>query len=161
MSIQLATSNDLEWINNQYDSIGFVRSDLKRDKVAIITYNNEYAGVGRLVQIDEDTLEMGGIFILPQFRGLQLAGELVLFLVETAKITNTKCILSSFEELENFYKKYGYTEVNTTKEAVHPIILKNIIGVWRITINTFYSSNCKCNKKYILNRFSISTPNRS
>ena len=81
----LATSNDLEWINNQYDSIGFVRSDLKRDKVAIITYNNEYAGVGRLVQIDEDTLEMGGIFILPQFRGLQLAGELVLFLVETAK----------------------------------------------------------------------------
>ncbi len=85
MSIQLATSNDLEWVNNQYDSIGFVRSDLKRDKVAIITYNNEYAGVGRLVQIDEDTLEMGGIFILPQFRGLQLAGELVSFLVETAK----------------------------------------------------------------------------
>lgn len=85
MSIQLATSNDLKWINSQYDSIGFVRSDLKRDKVAIITYNNEYAGVGRLVQIDEDTLEMGGIFILPQFRGLQLAGELVSFLVETAK----------------------------------------------------------------------------
>lgn len=75
MSIHMATSNDLEWINNQYDSIGFVRSDLKRDKVAIITYNNAYAGVGRLVQIDEDTLEMGGIYILPQFRGLQLAGN--------------------------------------------------------------------------------------
>ncbi len=44
----MATSNDLEWINNQYDSIGFVRSDLKRDTVAIITYNNEYAGVGQL-----------------------------------------------------------------------------------------------------------------
>ncbi|MGK0537277.1 GNAT family N-acetyltransferase, partial [Bacillus sp. 'calajunan'] len=85
MSIQLATSNDLEWINNQYDSIGFVRSDLKRDKVALITYNNEYAGVGRLVQIDEDTMEMGGIFILTKFRCLQLAGELVSFLVETAK----------------------------------------------------------------------------
>ena len=42
----IGTSNDLKWINNQYDSIGFVRSDLKRDKVAIITYNNEYAGVG-------------------------------------------------------------------------------------------------------------------
>ncbi|MED2729261.1 GNAT family N-acetyltransferase, partial [Bacillus thuringiensis] len=85
MSIQLATSNDLEWINSQYESIGFVRSDLKREKVAIITYNNEYAGVGRLVQIDADTLEMGGIFILPQFRGLQLAGDLVSFLVETAR----------------------------------------------------------------------------
>ncbi|OKA29592.1 GNAT family N-acetyltransferase [Bacillus cereus] len=125
MSIHMATSNDLEWINNQYDSIGFVRSDLKRDKVAIITYNNAYAGVGRLVQIDEDTLEMGGIYILPQFRGLQLAGELVSFLVETAKnlqVPNVYCL--PFEELENFYKKYGYTEVDTTKEVVHPIILE-------------------------------------
>ena len=125
MSIHMATSNDLEWINNQYDSIGFVRSDLKRDKVAIITYNNAYAGVGRLVQIDEDTLEMGGIYILPQFRGLQLAGELVSFLVETAKnlqVSNVYCL--PFEELENFYKKYGYTEVDTTKEVVHPIILE-------------------------------------
>ncbi|MBS9806215.1 GNAT family N-acetyltransferase [Bacillus toyonensis] len=125
MSIQLATSNDLEWINNQYESIGFVRSDLKRDTIAIITYNNEYAGVGRLVQIDEDTLEMGGIFILPKFRGLQLAGELVSFLVETAKKSQTQNInCLPFEELENFYKKYGYTEVNTTKDVFHPIILK-------------------------------------
>ncbi|MDF9450745.1 GNAT family N-acetyltransferase [Bacillus toyonensis] len=125
MSIQLATYNDLEWINNQYESIGFVRSDLKRDKVAIITYNNEYAGVGRLVKIDDNTIEMGGIFILPKFRGQQLAGELVSFLVETAKklqVKNVYCL--PFEELENFYKKYGYTEVDTTKEVVHPIILK-------------------------------------
>ncbi|ADY22104.1 acetyltransferase, GNAT family protein [Bacillus thuringiensis serovar finitimus YBT-020] len=97
MSIQLATSNDLEWINKQYDSIGFVRSDLNREKVAIITYNNEYAGVGRLVQIDEDTLEMGGIYILPQFRGLHLAGELVfIFSRNCEEITSTTCILSSF-----------------------------------------------------------------
>ncbi|HDR8183873.1 TPA: GNAT family N-acetyltransferase [Bacillus thuringiensis] len=125
MSIQLATSNDLKWINNQYESIGFVQSDLERDKVAIITYNNEYAGVGRLVQLDENTLEMGGIFILPQFRGLQLAGELVLFLVETAKksqVENVYCL--PFEELENFYKKYGFTEVDAAKVVVHPIILE-------------------------------------
>ncbi|MEM5626037.1 GNAT family N-acetyltransferase [Bacillus wiedmannii] len=97
MSIQLATSNDLEWINNQYESIGFVQSDLERDKVAIITYNNEYAGVGRLVQIDEDTIEMGGIFILPKFRGLQLARKLVSFLVQNCEsIRNTKRILYSF-----------------------------------------------------------------
>ncbi|HDR7518037.1 GNAT family N-acetyltransferase [Bacillus mobilis] len=125
MSIQLATSNDLEWINNQYKSIGFVPSDLKCDIVAIVTYDNSYAGVGRLVQIDEDTIEMGGIFILPKFRGLQLAGELVSFLVETAKklqVQHVYCL--PFEELQNFYKKYGYTEVDTTKEVVHPIILK-------------------------------------
>ncbi|MGW6148037.1 GNAT family N-acetyltransferase [Bacillus mycoides] len=125
MGIQLAIPNDIEWINKQYESIEFVPSDLSQDKVAIITCNKEYAGVGRLVQIDEDTIEMGGIFILPKFRGLQLAGELVSFLVQTAKklqIQNVYCL--PFEELESFYKKYGYTEVDTTEEDVHPIILK-------------------------------------
>lgn len=52
-----------------------------------------------------------------------------------------------FEELESFYKKYGYTEVDTTEEDVHPIILKNIIGVWKITINMFYYLNCEFCKK--------------
>lgn len=130
MSIQLATSKDLEWINKQYESIGFVPSDLKRDKVAIIKYKGEYTGVGRLVQIDEDIIELGGIFILPKFRGLQLAGKLVFFLVQTARelhIQNIFC--PPFEELKNFYKKYDFTEVDTLKEVVHPIILKNIIGV--------------------------------
>lgn len=116
ISIQIATFNDLEWINNQYKSIGFVTNDLMRDIVAIITCNDEYAGVGRLVQIDEVTIEMGGIFILPKFRGLQLAKKLVSFLIQTAKtleIQNVYCL--PFEEFKSFY---------TTKEIVHPIILK-------------------------------------
>lgn len=44
---------------------------------------------------------MGGIYILPQFRGLQLAGDLVSFLVETAKklqVPNVYCL--PFEELK-------------------------------------------------------------
>ena len=48
---------------------------------------------------------MGGIYILPQFRGLQLAGDLVSFLVETAKklqVPNVYCL--PFEELENFIR---------------------------------------------------------
>ena len=36
MSIQLATSNDLKWINNQYNSIGFVRSDFKEIKLQLL-----------------------------------------------------------------------------------------------------------------------------
>lgn len=68
---------------------------------------------------------MGGIYILPQFRGLQLAGGTrFIFSRNCEEFTSIKCILSSFEELENFYKKYGYTEVDTTKEVVHPIILE-------------------------------------
>jgi len=54
-----------------------------------------YVGVGRLVQIDEDRIELGGIFILPKYRGLHLAGEIVAFLVQPAKkshIQNVYCL---------------------------------------------------------------------
>lgn len=45
--------------------------------------------------------------------------------MQTAKeshIQNVFCL--PFEELKNFYKKYGFTEIDTTQEVVHPIILK-------------------------------------
>ncbi|PEA82580.1 GNAT family N-acetyltransferase [Bacillus pseudomycoides] len=124
MKIKFASSEDLEWINHQYKTVGFVPSDLKKDKVAIVIYNGEYAGLGRLVQIDESTIEMGGIYILPKYRGYKLAGDLVSFLVQEAKqsdASNVYCI--PFEELAAFYEKYGYKEVNTDQETVPPIIL--------------------------------------
>ncbi|PEB51391.1 GNAT family N-acetyltransferase [Bacillus pseudomycoides] len=124
MGTQFATLEDLDWINTQYQSVGFVPSNLKQDKVAIITYNGEQAGLGRLVYIDEQTIEMGGIYILPKYRGYKLAGELVSFLVQTAKqlqVPHVYCI--PFEELEAFYKKYGFKEVHAAHETVHPNIL--------------------------------------
>ncbi|WP_374192043.1 GNAT family N-acetyltransferase [Bacillus sp. XF8] len=124
MKIKFASLEDLEWINSQYKSVGFVPSDLKKDKVAIVTYNGENAGLGRLVCIDQNTMEMGGIYILPLYRGNKLAGELVSFLVQEAKqsdASNVYCI--PFEELAAFYKKYGFKEVNTDQETVHPTIL--------------------------------------
>ncbi|MBC6973076.1 GNAT family N-acetyltransferase [Bacillus sp. Xin] len=124
MGIKFASLEDLEWINCQYEDAGFVPSDLKKDKVAIITYNGEYAGLGRLVYIDHNTIEMGGIYILPKYRGYKLAGDLVSFLVNEAKqsnIPNIYCI--PFEELETFYKRYGFKEVNINQETVPTAIL--------------------------------------
>ncbi|KZD40383.1 hypothetical protein B4082_0647 [Bacillus cereus] len=37
--------------------------------------------------------------------------------------------MSPFEELANFYKKFGFTEFDTIQDVVHSIILKNIIDV--------------------------------
>ncbi len=124
MGIKFASLEDLEWINHQYKNVGFVPSDLKKDKVAIITYNGEYAGLGRLVYIDQNTIEMGGIYILPKYRGYKLVGDLVSFLVQEAKQSDAShvyCI--PFEELADFYKKYGYKEVNLDQETVHPTIM--------------------------------------
>ena len=124
MGIKFASSEDLEWINSQYKIVGFVPSDLKKDRVAIVIYNGEYAGLGRLVTIDQGTLEMGGIYILPKYRGYKLAGELVSFLVKEAKqsnVPNIYCI--PFEELAAFYKRYGFKEVDIDQETVPSTIL--------------------------------------
>lgn len=45
MAIQLATANDLEWINAQYQKIDFVPSSLDNEIIAIVTYNDELAGL--------------------------------------------------------------------------------------------------------------------
>ncbi len=79
MEIRLAQKEDLDWVNHQYRSVEFVPSNLIQDRVAIITYNGKQAGLGRLVHIDERTIEMDSIYILPTYRGRQLAGRLVSF----------------------------------------------------------------------------------
>ncbi|MDX8360038.1 GNAT family N-acetyltransferase [Cytobacillus sp. IB215316] len=124
MGIILATEKDVEWINNQYKLAGFVPSDLKNEIVAIVTYNGKKAGVGRLVQIDKDNLEMGGIYILPAYRGHKLAQKLVSFLVQQARkadAPNVYCI--PFENLGNFYKKYGFKKVDLQEDEIHETII--------------------------------------
>ncbi|MGN7233316.1 GNAT family N-acetyltransferase [Priestia megaterium] len=123
MGIKLASKNDLQWVNEQYSTIGFVPSNLERDKVAIVTYKGEYAGVGRIVKIDENNIEIGGIYVLPDFRGRNLAYELVTFLVEEAKRfkePNVYCI--PFAELQHFYKKCGFKGTNLQNDNIDDVI---------------------------------------
>ncbi|EOV9529168.1 GNAT family N-acetyltransferase [Bacillus cytotoxicus] len=131
MEIRLAQKEDLDWVNHQYRSVGFVPSNLIQDRVAIITYNGKQAGLGRLVHIDERTIEMDSIYILPTYRGRQLAGRLVSFLVRTAKeskVPHVYCI--PFEELGSFYKKYGFQDIDIEKEDMHPTIIAKY--KWRL-----------------------------
>jgi N-acetylglutamate synthase-like GNAT family acetyltransferase len=124
MGIKLATQEDIEWVNSQYKLAGFVPSEMKKEIIAIVTCKGKYAGIGRLVRIDEDNIEMGGIYILPSYRGEKLAGEIVSFLVKEAKKTNVANVYClPFEELELFYKKFGFKDVNPEKDDIHETIL--------------------------------------
>ncbi|MET3544880.1 hypothetical protein ABID47_001474 [Paenibacillus favisporus] len=75
MGIRLATKNELQWINKQYQKIGFMPSNLENEKIAIVTHQDEFAGVGRIVYLNAEEAEIGGIYILDEFRGLSLANE--------------------------------------------------------------------------------------
>lgn len=109
LTIKTATQNDLNWINNCYDKVNFVHSDLGNETIAIACYDSVPAGIGRLVTIDGNATELGGIYVFESFRGKGIAGEIVKYLLKFP--THFKDIyLLPFEPLANFYRQFGFTE---------------------------------------------------
>ncbi|MGG3508372.1 GNAT family N-acetyltransferase [Paenibacillus sp. FSL W8-0187] len=106
MSIKRVTQAELPWVNQQYEHIGFQPSSLDNEIIAIVMSQDDYAGIGRLVKLNDHEAELGGIYILDKFRGQSLAHEIVTFLVEESKrlgLDTVYCI--PFEELQHFYKR--------------------------------------------------------
>jgi len=112
IKLQKAAKQDLGWINEQYQQVGFVPSDLETDTVFIAVLKNKYVGLGRLVKYDEDHYELGGIYTLEAYRGMHIANLVVSRLVEHVKsegIAHVYCI--PFEKLSAFYQKFGFSDV--------------------------------------------------
>lgn len=127
MGIRLATKNELQWVNEQYQKIGFVPSNLENEKIAIVTHKDEFAGVGRIVYLNAEEAEIGGIYILDEFRGLSLANELVDYLVKETKKNNLKEVYClPFEELKHFYQKFGFKEFDYEGKQINNHILKKL-----------------------------------
>ncbi|MFD0711778.1 GNAT family N-acetyltransferase [Paenibacillus sp. GCM10027626] len=127
MEIILATKNELQWVNEQYQKIGFMPSNLENETIAIVTYKDKYAGVGRIVYLNEEEVEIGGIYILDEFRGLSLANGLVDYLVREARKSNLKEVYClPFEELKHFYGKFGFEEVDYEDKQINIDILKKL-----------------------------------
>ena len=123
MSIKRVTQAELPWVNQHYEHIGFQPSSLDNEIIAIVMSQDDYAGVGRLVRLNEHEAELGGIYILDKFRGQSLAHEVVSFLVEESKRLGLKTVYCiPFEELRHFYKKFGFHEVDVNAPAVEPKI---------------------------------------
>ncbi|MCV4233263.1 GNAT family N-acetyltransferase [Virgibacillus sp. LDC1] len=124
MSIKRVTPAELTWVNQQYEHIGFQPSTLDNEIIAIVMSQDDDAGVGRLVKLNDHEAELGGIYILDEFRGQSLAHEIVAFLVEESKrlgLETVYCI--PFEELQHFYKKFGFHEFDVSAPIVEPKIL--------------------------------------
>jgi N-acetylglutamate synthase-like GNAT family acetyltransferase len=125
MGIKVVTKKEIEWVNEQYKKIGFVPSNLESEMIVIVTYKDKYAGVGRIVYLNEKEAEIGGIVILDEFRGLSLANELVDYLVKEVKKRDLKevyCI--PFEELKCFYGRFGFEECDCNDKQINSHILK-------------------------------------
>lgn len=119
--IRAAEKQEMEWINNCYDQVEFIHSHFENEIIAIAEFNGEKTGLGRLVKVDENNLELGGMYVFESFRGKGIAKEIVNFLLAHVNPSQTVyCI--PFEHLLRFYKQCGFTNCSNF-ELVPPKIL--------------------------------------
>jgi len=105
MSIRQMQTNELPWVNQQYQEIEFKFSG-SDDFIAIAEVSGVRAGIGRVVYLTEQQGELGGMYVLPGFRGHSLASEIVKYLISESGCTQLFCI--PFTHLRGLYQKLGF-----------------------------------------------------
>lgn len=123
VKLRKATRNELDWINQRYDEVSFVHSHFDREMIAIAEVGGVRAGLGRLVFIDDQNLELGGIVVLESYRGLGVATRIVEFLVEgVPKNTNVFCI--PFANLYEFYRRFNFERCSVPYDVPSVVLSK-------------------------------------
>lgn len=121
--LRRADESEMGWINQRYTEIGFVHSVFQREVIAIAEVDGEIAGLGRLVTIDENNLELGGMYVFETFRGQGVARKIVQFLLKQALSSHTiYCI--PFEHLIQFYREFGFRACSNAKEIPKELLEK-------------------------------------
>jgi GNAT superfamily N-acetyltransferase len=121
--IRAAHSTEIDWINQKYDEVDFVHSVFEKEIIAIAEHEGEKAGIGRLVTIDDNNLELGGMYVFEPFRKKGIAKEIVQFLLKQARPFQTVyCI--PFQHLVPFYQSYSFEDYKDLNQAPHEIVAK-------------------------------------
>jgi len=126
MNIQIRKANkqEINWINKKYDEVNFQHSDFNNEIIVLAEVNNKKAGVGRLIKIDKETVELGGIYVFEEFRGTGIASEIVSFLIKNKGEFNSVYCLP-FENLRAFYEKHGFKTVSSKAKVPEKITQKH------------------------------------
>lgn len=123
LKIRTAERDEMTWVNNCYDKVNFIHSQFENEIIAIAEFNGEKAGLGRLVKVDDENLELGGMYVFESFRGKGVAREIVNFLLAHVKPFQTVyCI--PFEHLLHFYKQCGFTNCSNFRPVPKKILDK-------------------------------------
>jgi N-acetylglutamate synthase-like GNAT family acetyltransferase len=113
MLLRTATPDDAGWIQEQYNNLHFLPSDLSREIVVVAEVDGRRAGMGRLVPAGDGVLELGGMFVDDAFRGRGIAKAIVDELIRRAGSSEVYCI--PFADLEALYASSGFRRVETVR----------------------------------------------
>ncbi|MCL6220408.1 GNAT family N-acetyltransferase [Zunongwangia pacifica] len=115
ITIKQAEKNEIDWINTKYEEVDFTKSNDESEYIVIAKIGDENAGLGRLVKINDNHIELGGIYVFPNYRGLGVAENIVRTLCEENPFEASTCMWClPFENLLGFYAKFGFNNALDT-----------------------------------------------
>ncbi len=119
--IRKAKEIEIEWINTKYAEVDFKKSVFEKELIVIAEYESLNSGLGRIVKIDKENYELGGMYVFQEFRNKGIAEKIVAFLIHSENLEDKNIWCLPFENLENFYAKFGFkmaekTKIQTPKE---------------------------------------------
>ena len=106
--VDQAREEDMDWVNAKYDEVDFLHSNYRNEFIVIAEVNKEKAGLGRLVKIDERNIELGGIYVYPEFRGFGVAEKIVSKLCDDNPFNTPAIWCLPFKNLLDFYARFGF-----------------------------------------------------
>ena len=119
-----AEKSELFWINSKYAEVDFMPSYFETELIVIAEMDGTKCGIGRLVQISDEDLELGGIYVFPAYRNLGVAENIVKFLCNENDFKQQTIWCLPFEHLEDFYTKFGFFPSEGGSETIPQDILK-------------------------------------
>jgi len=122
ISLRIATSADLTSVNKRYAEIDFVPS-LKGELIVLASNGDSIIGQGRVVTIDTESAELGGIYVFPGHEGLGIARKIVDFLIKHSDKSVLYCL--PFTELEDFYDSMGFESVKNREKVPCAVVKKH------------------------------------
>ena len=124
VNIRPITFKEMNWVNAIYRAIHFVESNYQNEFILIAELDGEKAGLGRLVQVDNKNIELGGIYVFPDFRKSGIASKIVTSLCEQNPYSDTRIWCLPFENLGDFYLKFGF-DIHTTQPVPEKVLQKH------------------------------------
>lgn len=122
ISLRLANAADLKAINERYAEVDFVPS-YEDELIVLASIGREIVGQGRVVSIDSNSGELGGIYVFPDNEGLGIARKVVDFLIKNSDFSVLYCL--PFAELEGFYSSMGFAPVKDMVQVPQAVIKKH------------------------------------
>ena|SRR5215468_10365707 len=105
-TVRPAGPADRDFIARTYASIEFEHG--AADDVLVAEHEGERVGLGRLVPVAADTVELGGIWTDERHRRLGVAALVVRALLDRAAGRRVYCI--PFRALAGYYKRFGFVD---------------------------------------------------